>query len=299
MNVNRKCTMVLAALLSVIGLDAYAQQETAVSANDSLITGKCNDLLREWMHLNGGVSGQLAVYDARTKQLLAWVALEKTADDYAPAPFDKNFCSPEVYLPFKAAECLAFSHTSLEDSVDTGTGILKVDSRLTIRDHNWRLGGYGRLTYRQALLGKSRIGMYRAMMTVPDGMAYWNLATDRSRNTNAREIAVTFDGMYQAESKDAESVRYRNVREIAIGLFQEKGIQHKYAPRGVELAGAYHLANEGKEQTFTFVGCFPAEEPRYTLGVAVRRKCKHPAPSALLSDAVNALVEWLDSKAAQ
>ena len=53
---------------------------------------------------------------------------------------------------------------------------------MQIRDHNWRKGGYEVLTYRKALLNKSRIGMYHVMMTLPDGMDYWKYATDQTKN---------------------------------------------------------------------------------------------------------------------
>lgn len=98
--------------------------------------------------MNDGVNGQLPVIDTQAGQLVAWAALEDAGGNHTKASLHKNFCNSEVYMPFVAAECLALSNTSLEDSVDTGIGILNVNDSLTIRDHNWRRGGYGRLTYR-------------------------------------------------------------------------------------------------------------------------------------------------------
>lgn len=331
MSTNKRITMVLTILLSVIGANVHAQQEvihdTQIpmfdgspgfvakldnnAAADSLVTEKCYDLLDEWMRMNDGVKGQLAVLDAHAGQLLTWVALEDADGNRTKAPLRKEFCSPEVYMPFVAAECLALSNTSLEDYVDTGSGVFKVNDSLAIRDHNWRRGGYGRLTYRQTLLYKSRIGMYHAMMTAPNGMDYWNFATDRTKNTNAMELAATFYDIYHPDNMvlsapdsteagrnemDIDETKRRYIHEIAVGMFKEGGIQHKRAPKDVELAGVYNLADDGKEQAFTFIGCFPADKPKFAIGMVVQRKHKQPASSVMLASTVNELIEWLNYK---
>lgn len=108
----------------------------------------------------GGIQGQVAVIDARTSDVLAWGALENAEGDIAYAPLLKRFCSSEIFMPFIAADCLAQSNTSMEDSVDTRNGILEVNDSMCVRDHNFRRGGYGKLTYKQALLKRSRISMF-------------------------------------------------------------------------------------------------------------------------------------------
>lgn len=318
-------------LLSVIGANVHAQREAGdniqthmfegnqklvaklynVAAADSLVTEKCYELLGEWMRTNDGANGQLAVIDTQAGQLQAWAALENADGSHTKSPLCKNFCSSEVYMPFVAAECLALSNTSLEDYVDTQNGMLKVNDSLTIRDHNWRRGGYGRLTYRQALLYKSRIAMYHAMMTLPDGMDYWNLATDRTKNTCAVEMAATFCSIYCPDSialfvpdsaetgrnaMDIDKTKCRYIQEIAVGMFKKGGIQHRGAPKDVELAGMYNTVNDREGQTFSFVGCFPADTPRYAISMVVQRKHYQPASSVILSSAVNELIEWLSHK---
>lgn len=223
-------------------------------------------------------------------------ALENVEGDIVYAPLLKRLYSSETYMPFVAADCLAQSKTSLEDSVDTGQGILVLNDSVRISDHNWRRGGYGILTYRQALLNKSRIGMYHAMMTLPDGMDYWKYATDQTKNTNAMELATVFNNIFHLDSLNVSKERRGNIRAIAIEMFKEGGIQHKRAPKNVELAGVYNVADDGTEQTFTFVGCFPADKPKYAVSMVVQRKHKLPASPAMVSDKVNELIEWLNKK---
>lgn len=265
-------------------------------AIDSLVSAHCYEVLSECMTAIDGIQGQVAVIDARTSDVLTWGALENVEGDIVYAPLLKRLCSSETYMPFVAADCLAQSKTSLEDSVDTGHGILVLNESVQIRDHNWRRGGYGMLTYRQALLNKSRIGMYHAMMTLPDGMDYWKYATDQTKNTNAMELATVFNNIFHLDSVNVYADRRSNIRAIAIEMFKEGGIQHKRAPKNVELAGVYNVADDGTEQTFTFVGCFPADKPKYAVSMVVQRKHKLPASPAMVSDRVNELIEWLNKK---
>lgn len=265
-------------------------------AIDSLILVRSYDVLSECMADIDGIQGQVSVIDAKTGDVLTWGALENVEGDIVYAPLLKRLCSSETYMPFVAADCLAQSNTSLEDSVDTGQGILVLNDSVRIRDHNWRRGGYGMLTYRQALLNKSRIGMYHAMMTLPDGMDYWKYATDQTKNTNALELATVFNNIFHLDSVNVSAERCGYIRAIAIGMFQEGGIQHKRAPKNVELAGVYNVADDGTEQTFTFVGCFPADKPKYAVSMVVLRKHKLPASPAMVSDKVNELIEWLNKK---
>lgn len=53
---------------------------------------------------------------------------------------------------------------SATDTVDTGNGVLDINHRL-LRDHNWRTGGYGTLTYHDAFLRHSNIATYKAAET--------------------------------------------------------------------------------------------------------------------------------------
>lgn len=175
--------------------------------------------------------------------------------------------------------------------VDTGCGILEVNDSLQIRDHNWRRGGYGEVTFEKALLMKSRIGMYKAFMTIPNGADLWKQAYDTIQKSNAIGLAISFNQMYPQRS----SLEY--VKKIATGILEKTGIQHRFAPRGIKLAGTYNILqcddNKRSSDEFTFVGCFPADDPKYTISMVVIRPHKLPATIGMLSKEVNQLIEWL------
>ena len=297
----------LAFMLIVFCIEIYAQKEsfhyddsTAICplANKELIDTCYNLLERNIMLETNGQYGQIAVIDATTSEVLAWASLEKQFDgecewcgDLVYVPFEQNVCTTDIFVPFIAAKCLEDSNTPLDKMVDTGCGILEVNDSLQIRDHNWRRGGYGKVTFEKALLMKSRIGMYKAFMTMSNGTYLWEQAYDTIQKSNAIELAISFNQMYHQKS----SLEY--VKKIATGIFEKTGIQHRLAPRGIKLAGIYNIRqcddNKRSSDEFTFVGCFPADNPKYTIGMVVVRPHKLPATIGMLSKEVNLLIEWL------
>ena len=267
-------------------------------ADKELIDSCYNLLERNMMLETDGIYGQIAVIDATTSEVLAWASLEKLLDgdcegcgDMIYAPFKNNVCSTDIFIPFIAAKCLEESNTPLDKMVDTGCGILEVNDSLQIRDHNWRKGGYGEVTFEKALLMKSRIGMYKAFMNMPNGADLWEQACDTTLKSNAIELAMFFNQICHQKS----SLEY--AKNIATGIFEKNGIQHRLAPRGVKLAGIYNILqcddNKRNSDEFTFVGCFPADNPKYTISMVVVRPHKLPVNIGILSKEVNQLIEWL------
>ena len=152
------------------------------------------------------------------------------------------------------------------------------------------------MTYRQALLKRSRISMFLAVQTLNNDIACWKQVADTTKNTNAMEMATVFNNVYHVDTINIDSSRRKNIQEIAKWIFKEGGIQYKFAPKDVELAGMYNVVSDGIEQTISFVGCFPADKPKYAVSMVVHRKHKLPASPALVSDKVNGLIEWLNKK---
>ena len=286
----------------------YAQRKEVSYFNDSVeicpladkeLIDSCYNLLERNMMLEtDGIYGQIAVIDATTSKVLAWASLEKQLDgdcvwygDMVYVPFKKQVCSKDIFVPFIAAKCLEVSNTPLGKMVDTGCGILEVNDSLKIRDHNWRRGGYGEVTFEKALLMKSRIGMYKAFMNMPNGADLWEQACDTTLKSNAIELAMFFNQICHQKS----SLEY--AKNIATGIFEKNGIQHRLAPRGVKLAGIYNILqcddNKRNSDEFTFVGCFPADNPKYTISMVVVRPHKLPVNIGILSKEVNQLIEWL------
>ena len=87
--------------------------------------------------------------------------------------------------------------------------------------------------------------MYHAMMPPPDDMNYCRYVTDQTKSTNAMEQDTVLNNIFHVDSVNVAVERRINIREIAIGMFKEEGIQHKHAPKYVELVGVYNVADVG------------------------------------------------------
>ena len=85
----------------------------------------------------------------------------------------------------------------------------------------------------------------------------------------------------------SDTTKTNNAIELALSFNQ----------RGGKQAGRYNVLqydyNKKCFDEFTFVGCFPADNPKYSIGMIVIRPHKLPATAEMLSKEVNQLIEWL------
>ena len=286
---------------------------------NTAISKKCKSLLQKGMKTLDGTYGQIAVIDAQNGRLKAWVALEKKDNGFSDAKLLRNVFSPRCITTIGTAAVLADIDANLEDSIDAGNGAYDTEDGLKIRDHNWRTGGYGKMTVRDALVKKSNVAMYKmTQVAMGNERAHdvWQEMMDHPHSTNAMEIAASTwsinhedASVYPTLKGDSVEVAPHNtttpkerqyIKEVLVGLNKAGGIQADYAPRGIELAGVY--SNWGKDyytedNTLTetsFVGFFPAPNPRYSICVFIHRPDEPShSPKDLATSVVNELVTWL------
>lgn len=174
---------------------------------------KCFSLLKKGMKYMDGVDGQVAVVDARTGSLKAWVALEKNNNTFVNAKLLKKAFSMRPVILECVTSVLADADGSLEDSIDVCGGIYDSMSGLEIRDHNWRSGSSGMMTAREALVKKSNVAMYKILLSVlceDRASIIWQKMMDNAQVTNAMEIADLLVGIYNGNVNPAK----RNVLDL-------------------------------------------------------------------------------------
>ena len=115
------------------------------TAVDSLLNKKLTEI--------GGLQGQVIVMEVQTGEILAMVGLERNFEGkFQPC---KNFAyQQEPGSLTKTASLLATLETGklkLSDEVVVGEGVWPIDDDIVMKDHNWRRGGYGIVTFRHAL----------------------------------------------------------------------------------------------------------------------------------------------------
>lgn len=286
---------------------------------DRVITQKCQSVLLEGLKSLNGTYGQVAVIDAQTGRLKTWVALEKDGDKYSEGKLLEQACSPRILKLVGITPMLADIDGSLNDMIDIGGGIYNLDDSISIRDHNWRSGGYGVMSFRQALTHKSNVAMFKILLANRGNNAFniWRRLDSDGKLINAMEMAALFNGVYQKDTltfptlqgdsvteetyNDITPLGRKYLQEVLVGLNKGDGMQASYAPRMVEMAGIYGN-HQGKEiengehklAEMSFVGLFPAKKPHYALAVIVNRpnELTH-GPKDFANGIVNKLVEWL------
>ena len=120
-------------------------------------------VINELKEINGNV-GVAIVMDVKTGDIKAIVNMEKCFDgEYREI---HNHAVSDLLEPgsvFKTASLLVALDDGVVDttySVETGGGVWPMYGR-DMKDHNWRKGGYGRLTFAQTLWYSSNIGVSR------------------------------------------------------------------------------------------------------------------------------------------
>lgn len=129
-----------------------------------------DSLLRAELELINGLHGQVIVMEVQTGKILSMVGLERNFEGkYQPC---ENFAYQQVPgSTMKTASLLAVLETGkaeLSDEVNVGNGVWPVDE-WTMKDHNWRRGGYGTVTLERALEVSSNVGISRTVAKIFGG----------------------------------------------------------------------------------------------------------------------------------
>ena len=166
--------MAVIAIAIAVGLGVYwatspQTVRTGKRMGDSTIIPElqavADSLLNAELTLIDGLQGQAIVMEVETGEILAMVGRERKFDGtFQPC---ENFAyQQEQGSVAKAASLLAVLETGkmkLSDEVETAGGVWPVDEGLLMRDHNWRRGGYGKISLERVLAVSSNIGMGQAV----------------------------------------------------------------------------------------------------------------------------------------
>lgn len=129
------------------------------AATDSMLNAQMTEI-------GNCLQGQVIVMEVETGEILAMVGLERKYDGtFQPC---KNFAyQQELGSLTKTASLLASMESGkvkLDDVVDAGNGLYKVEHDIWMKDHNWRRGGYQKITLDRALGVSSNIGIGKAVV---------------------------------------------------------------------------------------------------------------------------------------
>ena len=111
------------------------------------------------------LQGQAIVMEVQTGEILAMVGLERNFEGkFQPC---KNFVyQQELGSLMHTVSLLAMLESckvKLDEVVDAGNGLYEVGNGMWMKDHNWRRGGYEKITLHRALEVSSNIGIGKAV----------------------------------------------------------------------------------------------------------------------------------------
>ena len=291
------------ALLVLASCKSSPKSEESVSNINNALQDSVEAILEKHLVEYGAMDGVAIVMETESGKIRAMVGLE-AKDDSAYARADSLAASKHSSALMRTVSVLAALNTGKvkpDDMFDSGVGIFVYDND-TIYDHNWRKGGYGELTLRQALAYSSDIGILKAVNEAfPDkkdflasvrkmsfgqpleveGMKLDSCSQDTDlpwycyamgfQKITPLQMLAFYNAIANKDSIASPS-SIADIRGMLEGVVS-KGLAKCAMSDKVKVAGMNGtIRNEDSTLTADFCGYFPADKPRYTILVSVHRK---------------------------
>ena len=144
--------------------DGYDVQTTLNVTMQDICEKALGDKLRELQDEKSGdvEFGVCVLMEVATGDVKAIVSLSRMNDGSFQEIQNKaisNLMEPgSVFKPMSFLVAFNDGYLGMDDQVNTGCGVVTMHKR-TMRDHNWRNGGYGTLTARQCIQKSSNVGV--------------------------------------------------------------------------------------------------------------------------------------------
>lgn len=117
-----------------------------------------NAVLKESIKRANTIGGQVIIMDCKSGEIKAMVNLVN--DKSGIKPTTSQLSQPTGLMrSISLLAALEQGKVNLNDSVDCKEGMIDING-YSLRDHNWRRGGYGKLTIKDGLLYSSAIATY-------------------------------------------------------------------------------------------------------------------------------------------
>jgi len=272
-------TLIVTCLAAVFACGKALAQTKAI---DEALQAKVEAALGNGIEKFGAKSGQAVVMDVKSGRVLAAVGDELAA--------------PHRSMLVKLAVLLAALETGsigLNDTVDTGNGTLRVKGG-KLRDHNWRRGGYGKISVKWGLACLSNIATYKTVQKVwgKDGQAFlktldgtgYGEACDIAGFGETPKANVHENGCY-ADITPLQTLAFFNdvannkagsesmdSLKAALRFCVTDGLGVKAGSDKVSVAGfAGSMHEDSGSYWLEFCGYFPAESPQYTVIVTLSK----------------------------
>ena len=289
------------ALLALASCKSSLKSEESVSNINNALQDSVEAILERHLVEYDAMDGVAIVMETESGKIRAMVGLEAKGDSTYER-VDSLAASKHSSALMRTVSVLAALNTGKvkpDDMFDSGVGIFIYDND-TIYDHNWRKGGYGELTLRQALAYSSDIAITRAVdEAFPDKKDFLASVRKMSFGQSLEVEGLKVDSCVQDSempwcyyamgfqeitplqmlafynaiaNKDsiASPSSIADIRGMLEGVVSKGLAKRAMSDKVAGMNGT--IRNEDSTLTADFCGYFPADKPRYTILVSVHRK---------------------------
>lgn len=310
--------------LALASCKSSHKSEESVSNIYNVLQDSVEAILEKHLVEYGAMDGVAIVMETESGKIRAMVGLDAKGDStYVRA--DSLAASKHGSALMRTVSVLAALNTGKvkpDDMFDSGVGIFVYDND-TIYDHNWRKGGYGELTLRQALAYSSDIGILKAVDEAfsnkknflasvrkmsfgqpleVEGMKLDSCSQDTDlpwycyamgfQKITPLQMLAFYNAIANKDSIASPS-SIADIRGMLEGVVS-KGLAKRAMSDKVKVAGMNGtIRNEDSTLTADFCGYFPADKPKYTILVSVHRKEVHAAGGRMAGSIFKEIAEMV------
>lgn len=150
--------VLMLAIILLLTNQIRAQKVATSSTTGNELSKKVYSILSNNLNKKQILNGQVIIMDCKSGEIKAMVNLVN--DKSGIKPTTSQLSQPTGLMrPISLLAALEKGKVNLNDSVDTKEGVIDING-YSLRDHNWRRGGYGKLTIKDGLLYSSAIATY-------------------------------------------------------------------------------------------------------------------------------------------
>lgn len=290
-----KASIIFVAAMTILSACNMKQENTEqVSTIDSDLQAKVASIMESKLKEFGAQSGQVIVMDVQTGQV--------------KASYGKDFTTPyrsELVCPAALLAALKTGKVHLADTIDTENGVCVVGND-TLFDHNWRRGGYGKMTVRQSFAYNSVVGNYKMAAKAFDGNMEEYLSRVREIYSmtgdttslivfaNHGEWATVPPMLTLALVNKIAANDGNNSLKSALRYAVTDGLGMKANTDKMEIAGISGTTRqEDGSYMAEFCGYFPFKNSKYSIIVAIHKKDIPISGGAMAGSVFKEIVEYL------
>lgn len=290
-----KASIIFVAAMIILSACNMNQEKTEqVSAIDNTLQAKVTSIMESKLKEFDAQSGRVVVMDVQTGQV--------------KASYGEDFTTPyrsELVYSATLLAALKTGKVHLADTIDTENGVCVVGND-TLFDNNWRRGGYGKMSIRQAFAQNSVVGIYKmAVKAFGDNMEeylskvreIYSMTGDTTSLivfANHGEWATVTPMLTLALVNKIAANTGNDSLKSALRYAVTDGLGMKANTDKTEVAGISGTTRqEDGSYMAEFCGYFPFKNPQYSIIVAIHKKDIPVSGGAMAGSVFKEIVEYL------